>query len=304
MTTNTPNTVTPKKAHLTEAKTAIPGIHLNFRKREVHIATLGPGAAETLLQLNVRNRAASALNVERLATDMRDGAFRFTGESICFDTDGTLLNGQHRLLAIIESGCHIEVVIVTGVGAEAQGNMDAGKKRSLADTLQLNGEKYWDTLAAILGAVQVWENGERLVGSGSSRRDITNDTSLRFLAEHPELRDITAYAVKLTTGKDRIIGLTSMQVGVLTWAFDKLNAEDRIDFFEKLQSGANLHDGHPILTLKNFLARDAKSNQKVSVHYRNAVTVKAWNAYRDSADIRHLRFAPGGAKPERFPEPM
>jgi hypothetical protein len=33
------------------------------------------------------------------------------------------------------------------------------------------------------------------------------------------------------------------------------------------------------------------------------VFIKAWNAYRSGETIELLRWSPGGAKPERFPEP-
>ena len=37
--------------------------------------------------------------------------------------------------------------------------------------------------------------------------------------------------------------------------------------------------------------------------YLTAILIKAWNAYRSGEEVGVLRFRPGGAHPEKFPEP-
>lgn len=48
---------------------------------------------------------------------MKTGRWVLNGETICFDSNGVLRDGHHRLLAIIESGVTIEVLVVRGVAA-------------------------------------------------------------------------------------------------------------------------------------------------------------------------------------------
>ncbi len=55
--------------------------------------------------------------------------------------------------------------------------------------------------------------------------------------------------------------------------------------------------------LRNALPRDALATKKMPASHRLAITIKAWNAYREGRSIGYLRFAGGGAKPEQFPEP-
>ena len=38
--------------------------------------------------------------------------------------------------------------------------------------------------------------------------------------------------------------------------------------------------------------------------YLLAITLKAWNAYRQGETVGLYRWRPGGAKPEAFPEPI
>jgi hypothetical protein len=288
----------PLQAHIEQARTSIPGTPIDFSKREAHVVSITPEAAEILLQLNVKNRKFKTDNFKKLTTDMVNGNFRFTGEPITFDHEGRLLNGQHRLTGVVHTGTTIDVVLVTGVATEAQADMDAGSRRSLRDTMELNGELYPAVLSSILYGVQAWERGERTAESSGKT---TDSTSLAFLAANPVVRDITREAARVSP---KVPGLTARQVGVLIWAFDKLSVSDREDFFEKLISGAGLPGGNPILTLRNFLGRDAKSAHQASPNHRLAVTVKAWNAYREGQYLGALRFSGGGSKPEAFPEPL
>jgi hypothetical protein len=288
----------PQQHDIDAAKTSIPGVEIKFSERQAHVVSITPAAAEVLLRLNVKNRKFKTDNFKKLTTDMVNGNFRFTGEPITFDTEGRLLNGQHRLFGAVQTGTTIDVVLVTGVATEAQGDMDAGSRRTLKDTLELSGELYPAILAPILVGIQAWERGER---NHDSSGKTTDNTSLAFLAENPVVRDITREAAKVSA---KVPGLSAKQVGVFIWAFDKLSATDRTDFFDKLISGAGLPGGNPILTLRNFLHRDAKSAQQVSPYHRMALTVKAWNAYREGVFLGALRFRGGGSNPEAFPEPL
>lgn len=65
------------------------------------VETITPDIAKTMLGENVNNRRISHDNVNMFAREMRNGEWRFNGEAIKFSKDGRLLDGQHRLLAVI-----------------------------------------------------------------------------------------------------------------------------------------------------------------------------------------------------------
>ena len=58
-----------------------------------------------------------AKTVNEYIAQMRKGLWVLNGETVCFDANGALMDGHHRLLAIIESGITIEVLVVRGVAA-------------------------------------------------------------------------------------------------------------------------------------------------------------------------------------------
>lgn len=90
-------------------------------------------AREWLDNANIGNRGVSKVHVKRLAKDMRRGDWGNTPEAIAFDVNGRLIDGQHRLHAIIESDRTIEIWVVTDCDVDAQKYIDAGRKRSLVD---------------------------------------------------------------------------------------------------------------------------------------------------------------------------
>jgi len=80
-------------------------------KEEVILVT--PQIAEQLLSTNYTNRPINKELVEKFKETMKTGKWKLHKPGIELTCDGKLLNGQHRLTAIIESGCTVEMWITT-----------------------------------------------------------------------------------------------------------------------------------------------------------------------------------------------
>lgn len=106
------------------------------------IETINPQKATEYLALNIeRNRRVRQTLVDALARDMRSGAFVATHQGIAFDTSGKLIDGQHRLHAIIKSGKTVNMMVTRDVPASAIGKIDNGATRSIGDAMKI---KYSD----------------------------------------------------------------------------------------------------------------------------------------------------------------
>ena len=123
------------------------------------IEIITPIKAEEYLARNTRNRNKKPMKIARYARDMAAGNWRFTGEPLKFAADGTLLDGQNRLHAVIESGASIQTAIARGITLEAQDVMDTATPRSGADQLVINGYSNGKDLQAAYNAHNGYHSG-------------------------------------------------------------------------------------------------------------------------------------------------
>lgn len=110
------------------------------------IQEITPALAESLMKKNTSNRKLNRKTVDMYASDMRSGKWRLTHQGIAFGCDGRLIDGQHRLAAIIESGATVQMQV--SYSADAYG-IDAHKARSLKDQIILSGASDWVTARAL-----------------------------------------------------------------------------------------------------------------------------------------------------------
>jgi hypothetical protein len=95
---------------------------------------LEPKVARELLALNDPRRTA-ACNLDLIdcyAQQMRSGEWRFTGDTIKVNKSGGLMDGQHRLQAVIRSGWSGMQLVVTGIADSAAWAMDPPGKQAAA----------------------------------------------------------------------------------------------------------------------------------------------------------------------------
>ena len=105
---------------------------------KVSIENVTPTKAKAWLLKNNKNRKLSQTTVNYYSSEFSAERWQETGESIKFFDDGEVADGQHRLMAIIQSGCSVTMLVVRGLAREAMYAIDTGKKRTVADILHLH----------------------------------------------------------------------------------------------------------------------------------------------------------------------
>lgn len=91
------------------------------------VELITPGKAKEYLDLNFeKNRRKSAESISAYGRDMTARTWVFTGDPIKFDTNGRLVDGQHRLEAIIASGVPKQINVVRGLIPDAVMCIDKG----------------------------------------------------------------------------------------------------------------------------------------------------------------------------------
>lgn len=104
---------------------------------EVAILNITPEMAKRWLEKNPYNRNISRRTVETYAEAMRRNEWHSNGESICFDEDGNLINGQHRLAACVLANAPFCSTVVTGVLKQDSYIYDKGRNRTIRNTVMI-----------------------------------------------------------------------------------------------------------------------------------------------------------------------
>lgn len=106
---------------------------------EIERVLMSPDMAKELLKTNNKNRRPSEQHIAYLAGQMMGGAWRENGETIIIGANGMLLDGQHRIAAVILSKTSVPMMIVRGVDETTYATIDMGRKRRTSDILTIEG---------------------------------------------------------------------------------------------------------------------------------------------------------------------
>lgn len=256
-----------------------------------------PEEAEKILAKNVRNRTLSPATIATYRGDMDNGDWDDNGETVKIANGGLVLDGQHRLFGIIESGEPRWLLVVRGLDPSVQDTIDTGRPREFKDILKIRGVDRYTAVAAITRRLAFWETGVRTRKSSGGRK-MSNRHLSRLLAANPDIH----FSAEVAVPTARKVKLPASILGFCHLLFYRIDPDDTQFFFEKLRDGSDLADGHPIHVLRNTLL-DITAETKLDEVFQMAYTIKAWNAYRAGETISRLTYRPGGSKPEPFPEP-
>lgn len=268
----------------------------------VKLTYLTPEFAKELLGRNPRNRNISRSNLLMLKRAIANGEWELNGEAIKISKNGYILDGQHRCLAVVETNTPIWTLVMDGLDDSVQDTMDQGKSRSLGDVLAIRGEANTVALASIIRRVLTAEKyGLPMAFTGGGGVPaITVREALHWYERNAWVKSYVHPAKTISRG----IPLGAAAVAALMRAFDEIDSDDASHFWSRLLDGVNLEPNSPILVLSRILRTLSDTSKGVTnQRYVAAITIKAWNSYRNGASIGLLKFRPGGATPERFPEP-
>jgi hypothetical protein len=264
------------------------------------IVTLTPERAAELVANNPHNRSVNNRLVQRLKATIDADEFQFNAQPIQIASDGTLLDGQHRLLACIASGKPIEVLVVWNALPASQETMDMGKSRTVADILRLRGHKHQNAVAALGRRIALAQSYGFNSALFAGHREISPGAIVRTVENLAELPRYLNYG----KGIAELLKFNSGLTGFLIWWLDQIDRTDSDYFWDKLHSGEGLRDGDPIYALRQFaLNRDPKNRGTYPHNIQTAgVVLKAWNRFRLGEPTQRIGFRTGGANPEEMPK--
>lgn len=243
-------------------------------------------AAEILEERNYEdNRKISRPWVSYLARQMKKGLWRLNGEALIFDRKDHLLNGQHRLSAVVESGKTVTFPIFVGADTHSFTTMDQGRNRSAGQVFGMQGEKHGFLLAALCRKVYCWE----IEGHLGGKHKISPDELREVLDTHEELKISAEIGKKINSE----VPVDGSMVAFAHWLFSKSSKKKANAFFETLETSMASYKGDPAIVLRRrfFRERD-KNRRRWGATELLAIFVRAWNYYCKDKGVKNLAIKP------------
>jgi hypothetical protein len=219
--------------------------------------------------LNNNNRRKRPRNIQRFADAMAAGDWTYTGDTIKFSKEGTLLDGQNRLAACVRSGKSFKTLTVFGIEQEAFAKIDTNAVRTNADTMEIVGVPHSRVVASAVRWLMV----------GTDRgRQVTNTELCDYYRERIEAEEIQL-ATQRAIAAGRILPLGSLTA--LLYQFERKSKKVMEMFAADLaqrKRGAR--------TLMQRVTKLREQNMgRVNELQLQAMIILAWNAYRSNEKV-------------------
>lgn len=120
------------------------------------VATITPQKAKILLKNNTINRRHENHHVTFLAKQIENGQWKLNGQSIVVSKNGQLVDGQHRLMAIVKANQSIKTVFCEDAENDCISSIDTGKARSVADVFSINNVKSATQISSLTNHIFRW----------------------------------------------------------------------------------------------------------------------------------------------------
>jgi len=105
---------------------------------KTEIKQITPDLASSILsKSNINNRPMKLHWVKTLASAINRNEWQLTHQGIAFDKNQMLIDGQHRLMAIVMSGKTVPMIVTTGLEREVFEVVDVHAKRTIGDLTRL-----------------------------------------------------------------------------------------------------------------------------------------------------------------------
>lgn len=257
------------------------------------IETITPAIAQEWLdKSNTDNRPLSWAVINSYADTMKNGNWLVNGEAITFDEKGNLLNGHHRLRAVIASATTIQSYVVRGVDPKAFSTYDCGRNRTFGQLISMQGESNGNNVASIVRTYLVLNKGHEIHEVSDYDKKClheTNKTMVDFYLKNKKFfNNITEKAVSII-GRARVLK-ASFVGGSIAYLVRDLGYSEQlaIDFFTQLCNSDTSKDP-TINSLRKRLFEERNDRKgKLLAKLHSALTIKCWNAYVTGKTVKRI----------------
>lgn len=252
-----------------------------------------PEMAVEFLEANQNNRPLNHQHVDRIANQITSGKWKFNGDTIKLATNRDILDGQHRLWAIVEAKQAVETAVVYDIDPEAFSTIDTLRKpRSGADVLAMHGVTHHRVvISTALQWLTRWQR-KCLENFRAPANRIENSDVEQAFRDNPGINRAAERATKVR-------GLTS--VGLIAFFYFILtnrNPDLAERMMHTLENPAGVSVNDPFFRLRAYLTQNQHKDPLMTI----ALMIKAANAAHEGREMRMLNWRSQGSNAEPFPK--
>lgn len=252
-----------------------------------------PEKAKRYLNSSEGNRPISKAVVNTYADTMLNGNWMLNGMCIIFDDGGHLLDGHHRLHAVIKAGIPVRFNVCTGVDKNAFVTYDCGRHRNIAQLLAIQGVKNYAVVGSIVVAAERIKRSGRLYVTNAvcNGRSITNQEKYNLYQCDKEGYDEVAAIITRLMHKTRVIP-GSWSGGLIYYLTHSggYRMSEVTPFFEAIYDIEEY--SIPVVTMfRNVVIKLSVTGKKIEEQSLWGLLVKAWNHFINGTTPKLLRFS-------------
>lgn len=208
---------------------------------ECKVISMTPALASHYLSNNPSNRPVSPKRVSQFAAMMANGQWALNGETVVISATGRLLDGQHRLAAVLEYGSAVPMLVVTGALDSTFSTIDIGAKRSAGDILAMSGYRNTNILGAAAGTIY------RLFHSLMGNTTVPAPSILAVAERYPSL----SHWAGRTDATNRILSGAALTAGCVYLETIARRPDLAEELYYGVKTGEDLTRGNPVLAFRN-----------------------------------------------------
>lgn len=246
--------------------------------------------AGSLLANNTKNRTVIKTHLKRLEECLLRGEWVFNGEPVIVASTGRILDGQHRLLACVNTGMPIDTNIVFGVDESVFDTIDQGSSRTIGNVLDIDGEENYNTIAAAAKCFWGFCKTSQFSDGGGWTNGFSATAARHLLADHPALRESVKLSLRCEHFKSRSL------LASLHYVFTFANKQFAAEMIEVLESGGGDKD-RPFHVLREHIIYNRMNRIRMGHRSLAAKTIRAFNAEVTGEWVKRLQFKSDGNFP-------
>ena len=255
-------------------------------KETVKMELITPQIAVEMLAKNTNNRKLKPTVVQKYKEDLLNDRWIPGTCMLIFSEDGTLLDGQHRLKAIIEADKPANMIVSRGVSKDASRVIDSGSTRTISDMFKIEGISYASNVGGIV--IRFDELNKKNYQLRGARRFSHQEIWEKY-QEHSAWYDEAAQKASFWNNKSKMI--SGSLLGSIYVYLTKVmhHPEEKVNLFIEQICDIVPCENETISNFRRTISNYMLVGKKLTEAHLIVYIIRTWNAYLKGQILKQFR---------------